>query len=494
MRLFNRNGGKKQPANQLDSVREVAERLSAPDPGAYVSTTASSNTDAIPASGDRFPAGIGQVFGFVIFNALSFQMILSSPMVLYAKTLGASATVLGLIAGMMPLLVIFQIPASRHVVRVGYKKFVLAGWSTRVCFIFLMALVPVSEGFLTPETRLSLMLFLLFFFNLSRGISSCGWLPWITSLIPTQIRGRYLAREAAFAGAASFVAFVVAATILGATPVAWRFSTVFGFSAIAGVASLWFLRRIPESETPEQIRTSSTPVPWAEIASYPPFRKLLWMNVAWSLAIGGLTTFAIVFLKVVVLMPENEILYLNSITCIGGLGSLWLFGARLDRLGSKPVLTTASLGFLLLSAVWALVAGKMLQAQLVLILVLMLLTGIAQAAMNMANTRLAMAVVPPMGRSHFFALYSVVTNVVLGVSPILWGLFIDAFLSLDTNLRGINVNRYTLFFIATALAFAVTAILCRRLEEPEARGMEELIRDILEQSPLRVWLRFWPRG
>ena len=43
--------------------------------------------------------------------------------------LGASATVLGLIAGMTPLLVIFQIPAARHVSSVGYKRFVLAGWS-----------------------------------------------------------------------------------------------------------------------------------------------------------------------------------------------------------------------------------------------------------------------------------------------------------------------------------------------------------------------------
>ncbi len=445
-------------------------------------------------SSHAFPEGIGQVYGFVIFNALSFQMILSSPMVLYAKSLGASATVLGLIAGMMPLLVIFQIPASKHVVRVGYKRFVLAGWSTRVCFIFLMALVPVSDLFLNADTRLSLMLFLLFFFNLSRGISSCGWLPWITSLIPSEIRGRYLAREAAFVGVASFVAFVMAAAMLGETPTSWRFTSVFAFSAFAGAASLWFLKRIPEAETPEQIRTSSTPVPWTDIANHPPFRKLLRMNVAWSLAIGGLSTFAIVFLKVVVQMPENEILYLNSITCIGGLGSLWLFGARLDRLGSRPVLTTASIGFLLLSVMWALVAGRMLQAQMVLILMLMLLTGVAQAAMNMANTRLAMAVVPPMGRSHFFALYSVVTNVVLGVSPILWGLFIDAFLSMDADVRSLNVNRYTLFFTATAMAFGATAWLCRKLEEPEAKGMEELLRDILEQSPLRVWLRFWPRG
>lgn len=456
----------------------------------------SQNPDQPDANADpaQFPPGIGNVFGFATFNALSFQMILSSPMVLYAKSLGASATVLGLIAGMMPLLVIFQIPASRHVVRVGYKRFVLAGWSTRVVFIFLMALVPLTGGFLDGDTRLSLMLFLLFFFNLSRGISSCGWLPWITSLIPSAIRGRYLGREAACVAVASFIAFVLAAAMLGGQPASWRFAAVFGFSAIMGAASLMFLRRIPEAETPEQVRTSTTPVPWRDIAGHPPFRKLLHLNIAWALASGGLATFAVVFLKVVVDMPEDRILYLNSATCLGGLGSLWLFGARMDRLGSKPVLGAGCLGFLVLALGWAMLAGRVLKAELLLVLALMFLMGVAQAAVAMANTRLAMAVVPPMGRSHFFALYSVVSNVVLGISPILWGLFIDAFLWLDREVAGIGVNRYSLFFVATALAFGVTAALTRRLEEPEAKSMEALLRDILEQSPLRVWLRFWPRS
>ena len=63
-------------------------------------------------------------------------------MILYAKSLGVSATVLGIIAGMMPLLVIFQIPAANYVSRVGYKRFVYGGWGVRVMFIFGMALVP----------------------------------------------------------------------------------------------------------------------------------------------------------------------------------------------------------------------------------------------------------------------------------------------------------------------------------------------------------------
>src|SRR3954462_3724220 len=77
---------------------------------------------------ETLPESVRPIYAFINFNALSYQVILSSPMVLYAKSLGASATVLGIIAVMMPLLVIFQIPAAKHLVRLAYKKFVFAGW------------------------------------------------------------------------------------------------------------------------------------------------------------------------------------------------------------------------------------------------------------------------------------------------------------------------------------------------------------------------------
>src|SRR3954462_13556021 len=109
---------------------------------------------SVPAS---FPAGLHNAFLFSGFNALSFQIVLSSPMVLYAKTLGSSATVLGIIAGMMPLLVIFQIPAANYIERVGFKRFVYAGWGTRVAFIFALERVPFTRGLLDAKNRLALM-------------------------------------------------------------------------------------------------------------------------------------------------------------------------------------------------------------------------------------------------------------------------------------------------------------------------------------------------
>src|SRR5262249_22440596 len=192
-----------------------------------------------------FPEGLNNAFVFSFFNALSFQIVLSSPMVLYARTLGASATVLGIIAGMMPLLVIFQIPAASYIPRLGFKRFVFAGWGTRVMFIFAMALVPLTGIFLKPESRLALMLMLLFCFNLSRGISSCAWLPWITALVPSSLRGSYLARDAAVQNLASFLTFIIAAGCLAGDTRPWQFAILFTFSAVMGAVSLSFLKRIP---------------------------------------------------------------------------------------------------------------------------------------------------------------------------------------------------------------------------------------------------------
>jgi len=96
-----------------------------------------SASNPTPGETAHFPPGLHNAFLFAAFNALSFQIVLASPMILYAKSLGASATVLGIVAGMMPLLVMFQIPAASHVNRIGYRRFVLAGWSTRVTFIFI---------------------------------------------------------------------------------------------------------------------------------------------------------------------------------------------------------------------------------------------------------------------------------------------------------------------------------------------------------------------
>ena len=415
-------------------------------------------------------------------------------MVLYAKTLGASATVLGIITGMMPLLVIFQIPAANYVHRVGYKRFVYAGWGTRVLFIFGMALVPLTGGFLDAKTRLVLILSLLFCFNLSRGISSCAWLPWITGLVPPLLRGKYLLREAACTNFASFITFLVAAITLGGESRAWQFCVLFAFSGLMGATSLSFLKRIPDAATPEEFKTGTAPVPWKEIINYRPFRRLLEMITAWSVAYGGMIAFTVAYLKAEAGMSEERILFISSVMFLGGLSSLWLLGHRLDRIGSKPVLSIALLMWIIILFGWMTLAGRLFAPKIWIVLALQFLMGLFAALVGMANTRLAMAVIPKMGRNHFFAIYSVVGSVSLGLAPIGWGLLIDAVGERSVNYLGLEWNRFSIFFAAAVAVYFIAFFLARRLEEPDAASMESLLREILIESPQRFWLRLWPRA
>ncbi|MEI7728856.1 MAG: MFS transporter [Verrucomicrobiota bacterium] len=441
-----------------------------------------------------FPPGLHNAYLFAVFNALSFQVVLGSPMVLYAKTLNASATVLGIIAGMMPLLVIFQIPAAHYVARVGYKRFVFAGWGTRVMFIFAMALVPFTGGFLDAGTRLALILMLLFGFNLSRGISSSAWLPWIAGLVPEAVRGRYLARDAACVSVASVACALLAAFCLGTNPSPWQFAVLFGFSGLAGAASLNFLKRMPDVPVPEEDRQSKTQVPWLEMSRHQPFRRLLWEAMAWAVVYGGIQAFTVAFLKSETALAEGQILFLSAVFYCGGLGSLWFLGSRLDSLGSKPVLSFSFLIWLVLLAGWVALAGGYFKATWSLLLGLHFFMGLFSALVQMSNTRLAMAVSPVMGRSHFFAIYSVTTSLALGTAPVGWGMLIDALGQRDYLWLNLHWTRFTLFFAAIAVVMFIALILSRRLEEPKAVNMEALLREILIQSPQRVWFRLWPRG
>ena len=224
-----------------------------------------------PTTGsETINAGIKNAWRFALYNGLSFQIVLGSPMVLYAKTLHANATVLGIIAGMMPLMVIFQIPAAQYIDRIGYKRFVLAGWGTRTLFTVGMAMVPLAGGILDITTQLVLMLALLFGFNLVRGISSCAWLPWITHLVPENNRGRYVSGDTAMANLGSFLTIIVSGLCLGGSPHPWQFALIFAFSAIMGGISLLFLNRVPDVPITGTVRPPVIPCPgWKCCATRP---------------------------------------------------------------------------------------------------------------------------------------------------------------------------------------------------------------------------------
>ena len=75
------------------------------------------------------PYRAGLLFGF--FNALTWQIGIGTPMVLFAERLGASSFQVGLAYSFVFLLTPVQVAATTLLPRFGFKRVTLGGWGVR---------------------------------------------------------------------------------------------------------------------------------------------------------------------------------------------------------------------------------------------------------------------------------------------------------------------------------------------------------------------------
>lgn len=419
------------------------------------------NSAARPAA---FPPGSLNFNGFSFFNAVTFQIVLGAPVILYAKSLGASSLVLGTIASLTPFLSIVQLVAARFLHRTGYRRFALAGWGTRTFFVLLLTAVPLLPG-LGAEARLVLVAVALFCFNLLRGFAAGAWLPWLTALVPEAVRGRFLSRDNAFMHLGCLVALLLSSWVMAGTVEAAEYAGVFALGLLSALVSLWFIGRIPDAQSPEERQHSGTPVPWGAMLRYPPFARLLWFTTFYMVVIGSLGVFTVEFLVQREKYAEGMILQLGALSFVGALAGLWWAGPRLDATGSKVWLARALSLFILVIAGWLLVAARWQSAAPWVVGLLNFGGGLAGAVFGVANTRIVMGSVPAMGRNHFFALFTVVSSLGLGVAPVAWGAMLDVVGASELGMGIWMLDRYALYFAALTVLAVVDRLFVGRLHE-----------------------------
>jgi len=413
-------------------------------------------------------------------------------MMLYFKKLGASATVLGVIAALGALMNIFQIPAARFVERIGYRTFVLRGWISRSFMIGGVALVvslplPVDES-----TRQILVLFLLFLFNIARGISLSGYLPWISAIVPESVRGRFLSMDQAASQSALLLTVALSAVYLQWTERASAFGALFAASLLLAGMSLIYLKRIPDAPVSPAAKEGGEEVPWRAMLQHGPFLKLVIFHSMMMLALSGGGLIFIPFARDQLGCSDSKFMILHLIW-----GSIFVLtslatGKMLDRVGSRPVLGLSALIFGIHWLGWGAVAAHLLPFQWGIIFFQQATAGVGLALYNSAHMRLLMGTVPAMGRSHFFALFSVAASLVAGLAPLGWGLLTDAMRSVKFG-TGVEVNRFVILYVTMTLILIPAMVALRRIEEARASTTEELLRELVLETPWRSITRWWNR-
>ena len=441
-----------------------------------------------PAAPEPMPPDIHNVYIYEIFNTASWSVVLGSPMLLYFQHLNATATILAIAASLAPVLNILQIPAAHFVERVGYRRFVISGWTSRSVMVIGMMLVAFLPESVDRATRMVAMLSLTFVYNAMRGISVCGFLPWFTHIVPESRRGEFLAKDQLAGALAGIACLFVAGWLLGLREARYSFGIVFALSATSAFISLNFLRRIPDVPV-EKIAVNPSPLPWREMVFYPPFFKYIIYNVVTNMALGASSVFWVRFFRTFLDRSESYVLFFNAFSMMAIAAGLLLVAPLIDRAGNKPALTAS--GILLVGhfSGWAGVASGLLPFNSLVICFQIFTSGVGVALWNLANVRTVMGIVPQMGRPHFLALYSVASNLTIGLIPLLWGPVMDYFEHWHVAWGYWQWNCYSLFYCVLACTMGIALFMLRSVVEPITMTWDVFMTELLVKTPSRALSR-----
>lgn len=432
------------------------------------------------------PPRIHNAYLFQAFNAVSWQICLGSPLILFARELGASAVVLGLLAGLAPLTSVLQLAVAPHAERIGYRKLMVSGWSARVAMLIFLMLLPLATYLWKPAIVLGLLVAVMTAFTTLRGVATCAWMPWITALTPRSVRGLYLSRDRTFIGVASVAALAVSGIFLFDHDNMWSFSIVFGLSFLGGAVSLYFLNRIPEPETTDRAVAPLTRLRWRDLLRDAAFVRLLSFAAVVQLCVLSTATFITVFVREQVKLQDGAILWITAGAALVGIFGLRLLRSHIDGMGSRPFLGVVFLWWIFYYLAWFLLAAHLLDGEQILAPILLLAAGFFASIYELALTRLMMNTVGDRpGATQYFALQSVIVSLLAGLSPIMWGWMLDNLDRVRLVLGRLTLDSYAIFFGVQWLLLGAVFVALMRVKEGDAAATKTLLYRALVLAPGR---------
>ncbi|MFO7632465.1 MAG: MFS transporter [Caldilinea sp.] len=430
------------------------------------------------------PARIHNAYLFQAFNAVSWQICLGSPLILFARELGAPAVVLGLLVGLAPLTGALQLLVAPHAERIGYRKLMVSGWSARVTMLIFLALLPLSTFFWPPAVVIGVLILILFAFTALRGVATCAWMPWITAIVPRSVRGDYLSRDRTFVGVASVAALAVSGFFLFDHGNMWSFSIVFGLSFLGGATSLYFLNRIPEPDMPNRTGASLVRLRWRDLLHDAAFVRLLTFAAVVQLCVLSTATFITIFVREEVKLQDGAILWITAGAALVGIFGLRLLRSRVDGMGSRPFLGVVFLWWTFYYLAWFLLAAHLIDGEQILAPMLMLAAGFFASIYELSLTRLMMNTVGDRpGTTQYFALQSVIVSLLAGLSPIMWGWMLDHLDNVRLVLGRLTLDSYAIFFGVQWLLLGAVFLVLMQVKEGNATATKTLLYHALIVAP-----------
>lgn len=421
------------------------------------------------ASGAEIGPGVGWLFIFQVFNAMSFTLSLGAPMVLAARLLGGNEFHIGLLTALPTVMVALQLPAADLVDRVGFRRMMVWGWGLRTVFLLPIIPLPFLIDHVPGRVLIWAMIISMFLFNAIRGFAGGAWFPWLSALIPEDKRGRFLGLEQRVINLSAFLTLVLTGLFLGEAPAPWKFSVLFAFSAISGFLSVYYLALAPDAPPPPTTAAprrglvafiTHAPKVWA----FAPFRRTVRFTIVYTCAAYALPAFLVLFQTEQLGWSEGSVLKLQALATLGVMVTSVTFGALSDRFGSRPLLQVADAIQFLFTGFWVAVAIGGWAPSIAIAAVAWFIWGVTSSAHAVAQMRLLLSCMPKGDITYGMALFQVMVWLIGGAAPVGFGWMLQR---LRPQFENMSIGFGMIFAIALLL-MAISLVLLTRVPDRRA--------------------------
>ena len=343
-------------------------------------------------------------------------------------SLGASETLIGLQGGLHIGLQALQLPALRLVSWFSKRSILIAGQLFAQAASLPLVFFALIAG-LERDTAVAIVFAALALTAVGLDFSDLVWFPLLRGFVDPDRIGRFFGVIRTTWHVAVVLFFIGGQLWLQRNDGA--FGALFGVAWLLGVVRLFLIARLPErsERTTARIRAREA---IALVRANRQLRLYL-IGVCWGNALRvAVVTFALVMLRRGLGFDNAQVVYTTIAHFLGGLVSLYLWGALIDRVGAYVVFRTCALASaaLYLGLAQLDTPGS---ATLLAAIAFFFLNALFGAGYGVADTRVLFELAPPEAPARTLVVASVAVGIVCGVAPALIGAALDPLLARATD-------------------------------------------------------------
>ena len=432
----------------------------------------------------EFQRGRKILYKFTFFNVLSFLLISSNIIILYAIKLKAGSFFIGLLSSFLQLSYIFLLLGRLLIKRMGVVKLMGRFWLLRYLLMLPVFVTPFLYYKGLNFYALLILAIAVLGFNVSRGIAITSWNPIMGEFAGKKDRGFFLSRIQIITHIVTILTSIVIALFIGENAPPERFTIFIGFGIIAGFVACHYIFKLPEPIESDRGISTDFLKNTLESLKEKAFRKFIAFFFVSSLSLAMLTPFIIVFFKNIYGNSDNEIILFTIAGGLGALAMALINGFMIDRIGSKPFILMYSIVATLVT-IPLIIAPSGLKRENILIFAALIFFFSYMANNGLFNTSQVYfySFIKPEERLNLGVVYFLSMGISGTIGSLLGGSLLEM---LQTYFINNKVLPFQIYFAIIMLLFILNSLLILTLKDTGIYSVRNALAIIFSPRDLRA--------